>query len=72
MSEDAFVPTCLNCKTIELNVIFDDTLVVAHLEVIKVVFGVGGRINRTELITESTDEVGPIVEPIRSDVGVEE
>ena len=70
MSEDSFVPTCLNCKTIELNVIFDDTLVVAHLEMIEVVFGVGGRINRTELITECTDEVGPIVEPIRSSVGV--
>ena len=70
MSEDTVIPAGLNRKTVELNIVLDDMLIILHLQVVNPVFGIGGQINRTKLGTESSDEGGPIVHPCQGLVGV--
>ena len=49
VSEDIIIPAGLNHKTVELNIVLDDMLIILHLQVVNPVFSIGGRINWTKL-----------------------
>jgi len=49
MTEYSAVPTGANSESIEFNIVFDDPLIFAHLQIVDRVFGVASRINRTEV-----------------------
>ena len=72
VSEDTVIPAGLNRETVELNIVLDDMLIILHLQVVNPVFGIGGRIDRTKLGTESSDEGGPIVHPCWGLIGVQD
>ena len=72
VAEDTVIPTGADGKTVELDIILDNVLVVLHFEVVDSVFHIGGRINGAELDAEGSEEGGPIVHPIRSIIGVED
>ena len=69
VAEDTIIPTSVDSKMVELNIILDNVLVVLHFEVVDSVFS---RINGAELDVEGLEEGGPIVHPIRSIVGVKD
>ena len=70
--EDTFIPDGADSKMVEFNIIFDNMLVIMHLEVIDSVFGISSGVYRAELSMESLDKVGPIIKPVRNVIGVKE
>ena len=59
-------------EMIELDVVFDDALVVLHLQVVDGVFSISGRIDGTKLSAKGDDERRPIVHPCRVVVRVDD
>ena len=72
VAEDTVIPTSADGKTVELDVILDNVLVVLHLEVVDSVFHISSRINGAELDVEGSEEGGPIVHPVGSIIGVKD
>ena len=72
MTKNVLIPTGMDGETIELNVVFDDALVVLHLQVVDGVFGISGRIDGTKLSAKGDDECRPIVHPCRVVVKVDD
>ena len=63
MMKNVLIPTSVDGETIELDVVFDNALIVLHLQVVDGVFGISGRINGTKLSAKGDDECRPIVHP---------
>ena len=72
VAEDTVIPTGVDGKTVEFDIILDNVLVVLHFEVVDSVFRIGGRINGAELDAEGSEEGRPIVHPIGSIVRVKD
>ena len=68
-SECGIAPLDLSCKAVEFNKIFGDMLVVTHLEVLGICFGLPFRVMRSEVRSELGDEFIVIVEPVGCCVG---
>ena len=60
VAEDTVIPTGVDGKMVEFDVILDNVLVVLHFEVVDSVFHIGGRINGAKLDTEGSEEGRPI------------
>ena len=71
VTEDAIVPAGLSRKSVEIDVILENPVIVMHLQVVDTVFGISSRVNGAELGTEGSEEGGPVVHPIRSIIGVQ-
>ena len=65
MTKNVLIPTGMDCEMIELDVVFDNMLVVLHLQVVNGVFSISGRIDGTKLSANGDDEHRPIVHPSR-------
>ena len=52
MAEYSIVPTSFNSETVELNIILDNSLVFAHLQIVDSIFSIGDRVNRSEVRAE--------------------
>ena len=59
MMKNVLVPTSMDGETVELDVVFDDALVVLHLQVVDGVFGISGRIDGTKLCAKGENERRP-------------
>ena len=70
--EDTVIPTGVDGKMVEFDIILDNVLVVLHFEVVDSVFHIGGRINGAELDAEGSEEGRPIVHPVGSIIGVKD
>ena len=71
MTKNVLVPTSMDGEAVELDVVFDDALIVLHLQVVDGVFGISGRIDGTKLCAEGENERRPIVHPRRVVVRVD-
>ena len=69
--EDGVIPAGLDSKTVELDIVLHDVLIVLHLEIVNSVFRVGSGIDGAKLGMEGTNEGGPIIHPVWSAVRVE-
>ena len=72
VAEDTIIPTGVDSKTVELDVILNNVLVVLHFEVVNSVFCISSRINGAELDMEGSEEGRPIVHPVGSIIGVKD
>ena len=63
MTKNVLIPTGMDGKMIELNIVFDNALVVLHLQVVNGVFCISGRIDGTKLRAKGDNERRPIVHP---------
>lgn len=70
VSEDIVIPSCANREVVELDVVFDDVLVILHLQIVDTVFCISSRIDGVELGVECLDEDRPVVQPVRYCFGV--
>ena len=61
MTKNVLVPTSMDGEAVELDVVFDDALIVLHLQVVDGVSGISGRIDGTNLCAEGENERRPIV-----------
>ena len=68
--KDGLFPSGANSETIELDVVFDDMLVIVHLQLIDAAFGVSGWIDGSELISEDGKKSRPVVHPNREIVSI--
>ena len=57
---------------VEFDIIFDNMLVIMHLEVIDSVFSISSGVYRAKLSAESLDKVRPIIKPVRDVIRVKE
>ena len=66
MTKNVLVPTGMDGETIELNVVFDNALIVVlYLQVVDGVFGISDRIDGTKMSAKVDNECRPIVHPRR-------
>ena len=72
VAEDTVIPTSVDSKMVELDIILDNVLVVLHFEVVDYVFCISSRINGAELDVEGSEEGGPIVHPVGSIIRVKD
>ena len=72
VAEDTVIPTGVDGKMVEFDVILDNVLVVLHFEVVNSVFHIGSRINGAELDVEGSEEGRPIVHPVGSIIRVKD
>src|SRR5271168_282642 len=56
MAEYNIVPTSFNSKVVELNIILDNSLVFAHLQIVDSIFSIGDRVNGSEVRAECADQ----------------
>ena len=63
--ECGITPLDLSCKTIEFNEVFSNTLVVMHLEILNLCFGLPFRVMRSKVRLELRNEFFIVIEPIR-------
>jgi hypothetical protein len=52
MAEYSIVPTSFNSKTVELNIVLDNSLVFTHLQIIDSIFSISNGVNRSEVRAE--------------------
>ena len=71
MMKNVLVPTSMDGEAVELDVVFDDALIVLHLQVVNGVFGISDRIDGTKLCAKGENERRPIVHPRRVVVRVD-
>ena len=64
VTKGGFVPARSDGGTVEFNIVFDDVLIILHLQVVDAVFSVASRVDWAKLSTKGTDECIPIVHPI--------
>ena len=57
------VTTGMDGETIDLNIVFDNALVILDLQVVNGVFGITGRIDGAKLSVKGDNEHRPIVHP---------
>ena len=61
VTEHGVVPACLNSKTVELDIIFEDTVVSRHFQIFKLIFSISGWVNQSKIGLESLDKFGPVM-----------
>ena len=61
VTEHRVIPACLNSNTDELNIIFEDTVVFRHFQIINLIFGINGWVNQSKIASESPDKFGPVM-----------
>ena len=59
--EHGAVPACLNSKTVELNIIFEDMVVFGHFQIINLIFSISSWVNQSKIGLESLDKFGPVM-----------
>ena len=69
---DTFIPASVDSETVEFNIIFDNMLIIMHIEVINSIFGISGGVYGAELSAESLDKVRPIIKPVGDVIRVKE
>ena len=72
MPEDTFIPAGVDSEIVEFDIIFDNMLVIMHLEVINSIFGISSGVYKTKLNAENLDKVGQIIKPVGYVIGVKE
>ena len=58
-------PLDSSCKTVKFDEVFGDTLVVMHLEILDLCFGLSFMVVRSEVISKFGNKFVVIVEPVR-------
>ena len=61
VTEHGVVPACLNSKTVKLDIIFEDTVVFRHFQIINLIFGISGWVNQSKIGLESWDKFRPVM-----------
>jgi hypothetical protein len=71
VTEDGVVPVDADGESVELKVVFDNVLVILHLQIINAILGVSSRIDRAKLGAEKTDKGRSIVHPSGYFIGIQ-
>jgi hypothetical protein len=58
MAEYGIIPASMDSEAVEVDIVFDDVLVILHPQVVDTALSVTGRIDGTKLSTEGMDEGG--------------
>ena len=70
--EDTFIPASADSEMVEFDIIFDNMLIIMHLEIIDSIFSISSGIYGAELCAEGLDKIGPIIKPVGDVIGVKE
>ena len=72
VSEDTFIPAGAYSEMVELNIIFDNMLVIMHLKAINSVFSISSGVYGAKLSVEGLDKVRPIIKPVGDVIRIKE
>ena len=63
VTEHGVVTACLNSKLVEFDIIFEDTVVFGHFQIINLISGISSWVNRSKskIGLESPDKFGPVM-----------